>query len=105
MRQQRDQCCAAENPIKKAEFIEQTQQEALDILKHVGISDYSAECLWASLNDDYFLREEAQDIAWHTEAIIHHSADQDNADKPLVLVKETSHLRRRHPDLYLYPRP
>ncbi|MEH6626292.1 MAG: [protein-PII] uridylyltransferase [Motiliproteus sp.] len=74
-----------ENPYNKEDCIEQVQIEALSMLKHRGISDYSAECLWATLNEDYFLREEAQDISWHTEAILNHS----DRDMPLVLVKET----------------
>lgn len=75
-----------ENTYNKADLVEQVQQEALAMLRHQGISDYSAECLWATLGDDYFLREEAEDIAWHTEAIINHH----NRSLPLILVKETS---------------
>ncbi|MCW8886399.1 MAG: [protein-PII] uridylyltransferase [Motiliproteus sp.] len=75
-----------ENPYNKEDRIEQVQVEAQNMLKHRGISDYSAECQWATLADDYFLREEAQDIAWHTEAILNHS----DREMPLVLVKETS---------------
>jgi len=74
------------NPINNADLIEQVQKEALDLLRHEGISDYSAECMWATLGEDYFLREDAADIAWHTEAILNH----DDRDQPLVLVKETS---------------
>ncbi|OMH39157.1 [protein-PII] uridylyltransferase [Motiliproteus sp. MSK22-1] len=75
-----------ENPKNREDKIEQVQKEALNMLKHNGISDYSAECLWATLGDDYFLREEADDIAWHTEAILNHS----DREQPLVLVKGTS---------------
>ncbi len=74
-----------ENPINKEDRIEQIQREALDILKRQGISEYAAECLWQALGDDYFLREEPLDIAWHTEAILNH----DNPGTPLVLVKAT----------------
>ncbi len=74
------------NPINKEDLIEQVQKEALELLRHQGISDYSAECMWATLGEEYFLREDASDIAWHTEAILsHHDPKQ-----PLVLVKETS---------------
>ncbi|WP_207061743.1 [protein-PII] uridylyltransferase [Motiliproteus sp. SC1-56] len=75
-----------ESPINKEDLIEQVQKEALDMLRHEGISDYSAECLWANLGEDYFLRHEAVDIAWHTAAILSHH----ETDKPLVLVKGTS---------------
>ncbi|WP_421866861.1 [protein-PII] uridylyltransferase [Motiliproteus sp.] len=75
-----------ENPVNREDLIEQVQREALDLLRHEGISDYSAECMWATLGEEYFLREEASDIAWHTEAILNHS----EPNQPLVLVKETS---------------
>ncbi len=75
-----------ENPQNKDDRVEQVQKEALNLLRHNGISDYSAECLWATLGDEYFIREEAEDIAWHTEAILNHS----DREQPLVLVKGTS---------------
>ncbi len=75
-----------ENTFNKEDLIEQVQKESLALLNHEGISEYGAECLWASLGEDYFLREEATDIAWHTEAILNHP---DNSI-PLVLIKETS---------------
>ena len=75
-----------ENPINKEDLIDQVQKEALVLLRHEGISDYSAECMWATLGEEYFLREDASDIAWHTEAILNHH----DRDIPLVLVKETS---------------
>ena len=37
----------------------------------------------AGAREDYFLRERAEDIAWHTEAIAGHH----NRDKPLVLIR------------------
>ena len=74
------------NPINNHDLIEQVQKEALDLLRHEGISDYSAECMWATLGEEYFLREDAADIAWHTEAILNHA----DHGQPLVLVKETS---------------
>ncbi|MEH6824838.1 MAG: [protein-PII] uridylyltransferase [Motiliproteus sp.] len=74
------------NPINNEDLIEQVQNEALELLRHEGISDYSAECMWATLGEEYFLREDAADIAWHTEAILNHA----DREQPLVLVKETS---------------
>jgi UTP:GlnB (protein PII) uridylyltransferase len=38
------------------------------------------------LGDDYFLRHTAEDVAWHTLAIIRHPND----GNPLVLIKETT---------------
>jgi [protein-PII] uridylyltransferase len=39
--------------------------------------------LWQHRGEDYFLRERAEDIVWHTEAIASHH----NTEKPLVLVR------------------
>ena len=43
------------------------------------------ETLWQERGEDYFLRERAEDIAWHTEAIAGHY----EPDKPLVLIRNT----------------
>ena len=40
--------------------------------------------LWTSLGDDYFLRHSADEVAWHTSAILAASM----VDLPLVLVRE-----------------
>lgn len=89
------------NPVNKEDLIEQVQKEALELLRHEGISDYSAECMWATLGEEYFLREDASDIAWHTEAILsHHDREQ-----PLVLVKETSsRLHEGGTKIFIYTR-
>ena len=39
--------------------------------------------MWQQRGDDYFLRERAEDIAWHTEAIASHV----KRDTPLVLIR------------------
>ncbi|MDO9620610.1 MAG: ACT domain-containing protein, partial [Moraxellaceae bacterium] len=43
------------------------------------------ERIWDELGDDYFLRESAKDIAWHTAAILQHR----NQSEPLVLMRES----------------
>jgi [protein-PII] uridylyltransferase len=73
-----------ENPIDRAELISETQQEARRLLNDSnGISDLAAE-LWANLGDDYFLRYTADEIAWHTRAIVEANADA----LPLALVRQ-----------------
>jgi [protein-PII] uridylyltransferase len=73
-----------ERPIHRAELIEETQQEA----RHLLGPDYAelpaAAELWSSLGDDYFLRSGADEIAWHTRAIL----AMNSASLPLVLVRE-----------------
>ncbi|MDH4562082.1 [protein-PII] uridylyltransferase [Pseudomonas sp. BN411] len=75
-----------ENPLDREEQIRQTQSAAIDILVRNGIDQDEAEQLWSQLGDDYFLRHTANDVAWHTEAILQHPAGND----PLVLIKETA---------------
>ncbi|BAN50268.1 [protein-PII] uridylyltransferase [Metapseudomonas resinovorans] len=75
-----------ENPLDREEQIRQTQSAAIDILVRNGTDQDDAEQLWSQLGDDYFLRHTANDVAWHTEAILQHPAGND----PLVLIKETA---------------
>ncbi|WP_375737611.1 [protein-PII] uridylyltransferase [Pseudomonas boanensis] len=75
-----------ENPLDREEQIRQTQISAIDILVRNGTDQDEAEQLWSQLGDDYFLRHTANDVAWHTEAILQHPPGND----PLVLIKETA---------------
>jgi [protein-PII] uridylyltransferase len=75
-----------ENPLDREELIRQTQNAALDILVRSGTDGDEAELLWSQLGDTYFLRHNASDVAWHTEAILQHPAD----GTPLVLIKQTT---------------
>ncbi|MCP4596023.1 [protein-PII] uridylyltransferase [Neptuniibacter sp.] len=76
-----------ENPINKEDRIEQIQHEAMVLLERQGVNDVEVQDLWASIGDDYFLRETAQSIAEHTKAIIEHK----DPAVPLVLIRQTSH--------------
>ncbi len=75
-----------ENPLDREEQIRLTQSAALEILARSDIDADIAEQFWAQLGDDYFLRHSADDVAWHTQAIIEHPND----GNPLVLIKETT---------------
>ena len=73
-----------ENPIDRAELISETQREARRLLEAPnGVSDIVAQ-LWSSLGDDYFLRYTADEIAWHTRAIVESQVEQ----LPLALVRQ-----------------
>ncbi|WIO75278.1 [protein-PII] uridylyltransferase [Porticoccaceae bacterium LTM1] len=71
-----------ENPADRKQRIKETREEALDILAARGFTPKEVFALWSNLGDDYFLRESAIDIAWHTEAI-----DEYNSDQPLILIR------------------
>lgn len=74
-----------ENNIDKHELIEETQQTALRKLARKKIDRDTAWQLWSDMGEEYFLRETAQDIAWHSEAMIEHQSDS-----PLILIKKTT---------------
>lgn len=72
------------NPIDKQEWIIENRASALELLEDQHVSAHDAEKIWDSLGDDYFLRESAKDIAWHTTALLRHTSDAE----PLVLIRE-----------------
>lgn len=73
-----------QNPIAREEVIRETKRAAAEALEYRGFLEDELAELWRSRGDDYFVRERAEDIAWHTEAI----ADHDLADGALVLVRQ-----------------
>ena len=75
-----------DNPLDREEVIQETKHSAADALEYRGFLEDELDRLWSTRGEDYFLRERAEDIAWHTEAIADHS-QQDGA---LVLVKQAS---------------
>lgn len=73
------------NPIDKQERINEVRAAALDLLANENIGAASANHIWDQLSDDYFLRENPEDIAWHTQAILKHQTESG----PLVLIKKS----------------
>jgi len=69
-------------PVDYQMLIEDTKFAASELL----VQDFSldeVEKVWQELGDDYFLKETADEIAWHTRAILQH---RDNP-APLVLMR------------------
>jgi [protein-PII] uridylyltransferase len=75
-----------DNPLDREEVIRETKRSAADALEYRGFLEAELEGLWATRGEDYFLRERAEDIAWHTEAI----ADHDHDQGALVLVRQAT---------------
>lgn len=48
------------------------QAQAHDILRHYNISPAACRPLWEKLDESYFLRLEAKEIAWHTRLLLTH---------------------------------
>jgi len=72
-----------DNPVDKQAWIERCRRAASEILEDRGFTVGELDDLWQQRGEDYFLRERAEDIAWHTESIASHH----ERDKPLVLIR------------------
>ncbi|MFZ5594895.1 MAG: [protein-PII] uridylyltransferase [Pseudomonadota bacterium] len=87
-----------EHIIDHAERVDEIKQQALAILKQHAPDETVIEKLWRDLGDDYFLRHSADEIAWHTQTLIHCSP----ADLPLVLVRQQT--PRGGTEIFIYAR-
>ena len=83
-----------ENPIDKAERLEEVKAQTKTLLKQSKVSSNNIEKVWLNLNEDYFLRHSPDEIAWHTLAI--NSAQQ----LPLVMLKDDP--QRGATSLFIY---
>lgn len=71
-------------PILRGEIISETKKTALQILQDAQVGLAECEQLWwRELDDDYFLRHSADEVAWHTQCLIESGAPS----KPKVLVR------------------
>ncbi len=71
-----------ENPIDSQEWMQETRQQALQLLSLMGVAHDQVLPVWETLDDDYFLQVTPSELAWQTQGIIAHQG----SDKPLVLV-------------------
>ncbi|MEX0738025.1 MAG: [protein-PII] uridylyltransferase [Pseudohongiella sp.] len=78
-----------ENPIDRADRIKDKQESALEKLRLRGIRDADVLAIWDNTDDEYFVRESAANIAWHSESIARHKASK-NGEDTLVLVQDTT---------------
>lgn len=83
-------------PLEQEEKINAVKAESLSLLRRLGISDRTIGKVWQMVNDEYFLRYLAEEIAWHTVAI---SACKPG-DLPLVLLRPVS--QRGSAEIFLY---
>ena len=73
-----------EHPVDKRELIDENLREARRILVDEGVDEGLVDEVWANLGDNYFLRADPEEVAWHTRAILGASAD----DLPLILMRQ-----------------
>ncbi|HEY5899817.1 MAG TPA: [protein-PII] uridylyltransferase [Burkholderiales bacterium] len=67
-------------PLARDAALAEKQAEAARLLRLYALSDTVKDRLWASLDITYFLRQDAQEIAWHTRNL-HYRVD---TDRPVV---------------------
>ena len=67
-------------PITNDQGLQEKQEEALRLLRLYALSDGVKDALWKQLDVAYFLRHDAQDIAWQTRTL-HYRVD---AERPVV---------------------
>ncbi|MFL2555478.1 MAG: [protein-PII] uridylyltransferase [Gammaproteobacteria bacterium] len=75
----------SEKPLLKTARIKNTKQDTLNLLNN-NINENNVYKIWKSINEDYFLRHNPDEIAWHTKGILEH----DNSTKPLVMIDKNS---------------
>ena len=85
-----------ENPIDKRERIHEQQEAAYRLLARDRISTAAIDTVWQRLDEDYFFRHSADEIAFHTRALV----DVRKTDLPVVLVREQT--ERGGTEIFLY---
>lgn len=85
-----------QNPATLADRLLENKKEAKDELLKLGIAEAVIENAWRYVSDDYFLRYSADEIAWHTDAIVSAGAD----DLPLVLLRPQT--QRGSAEIFIY---
>ena len=95
-------------PTNRQDMISATRKQTLDMLDNVNNQHMNRDevlRLWDDLGDEYFLREIAEDILWHTEAILNHPPIglASNADSPpLVVLREHRELALDAVQVFVY---
>ncbi|HEY0721041.1 MAG TPA: [protein-PII] uridylyltransferase [Gammaproteobacteria bacterium] len=84
------------NPIRQQEWIEDTQQEARELLHKGAIPDTAIAVFWQRLHPDYFLRYSADEIAWHTRSVLQHGESRE----PLVMIRQQT--ERGGTEIFIY---
>ncbi|WP_394128735.1 bifunctional uridylyltransferase/uridylyl-removing protein GlnD [Shewanella maritima] len=84
-----------EKPIDEAARVDETKAKAKKELLRRAIKEKDILQLWQRFKNSYFLHHQANQVAWHTEAIIKHGVDD-----PLVLISK--HTTRGGTELFVY---
>ena len=86
-------------PVDYQMLIEDTKFAASELLVN-NFSLAEVEKVWQELGDEYFVKESANEIAWHTQAILQHG---DNPE-PLVLLRAHRNAAEDAVQIFIYTR-
>lgn len=86
------------NPVLQSEHIEDTRNQATQLLEHSPYAPRTINDLWDKLGDEYFLRFLPEEIVWHTNAILL----QKDPDQAVVLMRDMP--KRGGTELFIYTR-
>ncbi len=84
------------NPIDAEELIAETKAVARARVRDRAVSAEAIDTFWSRLDDDYFLRYNADEIAWHTESI----ACDGQLTTPLILIRQQT--QRGGTEVFIY---
>ncbi len=73
-----------DNPIDKEERIREVQAQTRQRLQVTKIDEQRINRVWEGFGDDYFLRHSADEITWHTRAIL----KKGHGAQPLVMARD-----------------
>ena len=95
-------------PTNRQDMISATRKQAQALLDDVDNQRMNRDevlSLWDDLGDEYFLRELAEDVLWHTEAILNHppvGRASDAQSTPLVVLREHRELALDAVQVFVY---
>ena len=86
-----------DNPVAHQDLIRETRAQALGQLSRQGCDEEAVRALWQGLNDDYFLRHSAEEIAWQTRSILERPEGDDEA-----MVRAWGRTHRGGTEIFVY---
>ncbi len=91
-----------DTPVDHQGLATDTQTQALALLEKTALNAADITQQWQLLGQDYFLRHSADEVAWHTQAIIEHRNNKYDDDTPLILIRGETH--RGGSEIFVYTR-
>lgn len=83
--------------IDRKTYLKSVQEECLALLKKEKVPLRKVKALWKTLNNEYFIREQASDIVWQTAGMVEHSGEQ-----PLVMIRSNEKFKAPAIQIFIY---